>query len=425
MKRAMASMLVLLVLPLAIAGCREQRQSDSDAPPAPPAATPAATESPDTLAARAQAAMEKSKFNDAGEFFFQAAESSDPENAVSDEQRFDWRCRSMLCYWLGAGGGDLARPIFHLDIHDPFADSAIAGLPDVQSSRNDYAVALWRAMALYEELGGSPSPDDKILVLDIAAALQAKPVAGSPEPSDARLPADWPTLARLPRAMSAWAAMDAGSLNLGAYQVAALMTINDAAATRPDDWQPPETLHLGRMIQPRPAPAGQTRPVEDWLLWFSQRSASNSAPNGATLRISIRRHPQVVACVEAKVSWANGQAKLEYLQCRGKAEAARLSAGLKVLAAAMPDGATAVDTRQQADLVAATLERFTGQAGPARVQPQDNFFWVMPAKSHGGELIPLVASWLAGRDWRPPETASATTQPEDMDDPSLPGPSEP
>jgi hypothetical protein len=69
-------------------------------------------------------------------------------------------------------------------------------------------------------------------------------------------------------------------------------------------------------------------------------------------------------------------------------------------------------------MVVSTMNRTTGRpegrTDLARIQPQDNYFWVMPgpqAKAADAALIPLAAGWLAYHDWKLPSGPAAASQP--------------
>jgi hypothetical protein len=140
-------------------GCRDQAEdkSDQSQPPS------AAVESADQFAARAQAAMDGREFAKAGELYQRATSAPDsPDEPSSADQRFDWRCKGALGYWL-AGEPDAAEAMC-----DP---KSVPDGPAAQSRRN-YLLEFSQAMGRYRKSGWPmDDPDRMVAVLGNLPAL--------------------------------------------------------------------------------------------------------------------------------------------------------------------------------------------------------------------------------------------------------------
>ncbi|MDD4890701.1 MAG: hypothetical protein PHU85_12320 [Phycisphaerae bacterium] len=392
------------------------------------------------MADRADAALEREEFAAAGKLFARATSAPDsPDQPISADQRFDFRCKAALAWWLA-------------DDVQAVIDACSVGVPDGPDAegQRSYLGAFVFAMVFH----GAELKDRKLEILTVVPTLQvALEVAGSIK-SDGEPPtlaATWPTLARLPQALAVWAALDRRQLDLDNYQLVARMEMNTdvglpstsgplpkPAATQPatqpgDDWRPPpdsltyRTSEFGGstyVLLPIPVRADQGQSISDWIAWFGQHKADRGEKElFVSLYIGVRRGPTVVACVKAKTIWKRGQAGDPRIVLPNESECKRFQIGLKVIDSAMPDGATPVATRGQAEMVAAAWARFVPNAPAVRIQPQDKFFWVLPGTRAGEKparqtMIPLIAGWLALHEWKDlPATQPATSEPDVVDDP--------
>ena len=392
------------ILACLLAGCREQSDNQSEKPETPPVVA----ESADQLAARAQAAMDRREFAQAGELYSRATSAPDsPDNPSSADQRFDWRCKAALGWWL-AGRLDKAKEM------SPQGET----LPIVKAM-NAYVNAEW------------PTDDcDRMLdVIPMAAAMEIDTELDWD--SFDRVIMTWPQVARLPTILSAWAAMDGGRLTLGSTRVVAtILSANKMPATFPDSDSAPfagnrlantpyfedSGMELECAFLQTPVVRGDAAQlIGDWISVVGRHSdrwpsgycrlgiaARDSQHHGYSCRLIIDKKPGLVS-----------------FRGRGPARPTpALPAALSLIDSATPEGATPVASRAQAEMVVSTMNRTTGRpegrTDLARIQPQDNYFWVMPgpqAKAADAALIPLAAGWLAYHDWKLPSGPAASTQP--------------